>query len=115
MGEEVKEECVAFLKAVSDMMPEKCGFTPSYTVEIEGTGVKVPTEEVRKLMGEYHELTHEEKVKKMEEESEWLRNLSTGWIKKVFPYFEPSTAEFKKAREAFAHKVAEGMVSKFAA
>lgn len=114
MGEEVKDECVAFLKAVSEMMPEKCGFTPKYSVEIEGTKVEVPAEGVGKLMGEYHNLTFEEKVVKMEE-SEWLRNMSTGWIKKVLPFYELGTAEFEKARKAFAHSVAEGMVAKYAA
>ena len=115
MGEEVKDECVAFLKAVSEMMPEKCGFTPKYTVDIEGMKVEVPMEDVGKLKGEYHELTHEEKVKKMEEESTWLRNMSEGWIKKVLPFYEPGTAEFEKARKSFAHSVAEGMVAKYAA
>ena len=114
MGGEVKDECVAFLKAVSDMMPEKCGFTPKYTVEMEGTKVEVPAEEVGKLKGEYRKLSHEEKVAKMEEESEWLRKKSTGWIKKVLPFYELGTAEFEKARKAYAHSVAEGMVAKYA-
>ena len=112
--EEVSDECLAALRAASEVIGEKCKFTPSYVVDIEGTKVEIPAGEVGKLKGEYHNLTFEEKVAKMEE-SEWLRNMSTGWIRAVLPFYEPGTAEFEKARKAYAHSVAEGMVTKYAA
>lgn len=118
MGEEVvSDECLAALHAASDVIGEKCKFTPpspAKTIEIEGAKIGVPTEEVEKLKGEYGKLTFEEKVAK-EEESTWLRNMSTGWIRKVLPFLEPGTSDFEKARKAFAHSVAEGMVAKYAA
>ena len=112
--EEVSDACLAALRAASEVIGEKCGFTPSYVVDIEGMRVEIPAGEVGKLKGEYHNLTFEEKVAKMEE-SEWLRNMSEGWLKKVLPFYEPGTAEFEKARKSFAHSVAEGMVAKYAA
>lgn len=120
MGKEVDEECLAALKAASEVIGERCGFTPTppsseKTIEIEGAKIGVPGEEVEKLKGQYHKLTFEEKVAKMEEESEWLKNMSTGWIRKVLPFYELGTQEFEKARKAFAHSVAEGIVAKYAA
>ncbi len=119
MGEdEVSDTCLAALRAASEVISDKCKFTPptpAKAIEIEGVKIEAPSAEVEKLKGQYHELTFEEKVEKMEEESEWLRNMSTGWIKKVLPFYEPGTAEFEKARKAFAHSVAEGMVAKYAA
>ncbi|GAI11141.1 unnamed protein product [marine sediment metagenome] len=118
MGEEVSDECLAFLKAVSEMMPEKCkipGGPPTRTIEIAGAKIEIPSAEVEKLSGEYHELTFEEKVAKMEEESTWLRNMSAGWIGSVLPFYEPGTPEFEKARKSYAHSVAEGIVAKYAA
>jgi len=119
MGEdEISEECLAALRAASEVIGEKCKFTPpeiKKTVEIEGLKIEVPNEVAEKLKGQYHDLTFAEKVKKMEEESEWLRNMSEGWIRKVLPFYEPGTPEFEKARKAFAHSVAEGIVAKYAA
>jgi len=117
-GDEVSDACLAALRAASEVIGEKCKFTPpgiKKTVEIEGIKIEVPSEEVENLKGKYHALMHEEKVAKMEEESEWLRNMSTGWIRKVLPFYELGTPEFEKARKAFAHSVAEGIVAKYAA
>lgn len=118
MGEEVSDECLAALRAASEVIGERCkipGGSPARMIEIEGIKIETPSEEVEKLKSEYHELTFEEKVAKMEEESEWLRNMSAGWIRKVLPFYEPGTSEFEKARKSFAHSVAEGIVAKYAA
>jgi len=115
MSDEMTDECVAFMKAVTEMMPEKCGFRPATakTIEIDKTKIEVPEEEIKRLAGELHQLSFEEKVTKVEE-GPWVRNLSTGFIKAMFPWMREGTAEFDRARKSYAQKVATGMVTKFA-
>lgn len=115
MAEEMNDECLAFMKAVSEMMPNKCGFrhTTVKTIEIDKLKIEVPEEEIKRLGGELHQLSFEEKVTKVEE-GPWVRNLSTGFIKAMFPWMREGTPEFDRARKSYAQKVATGMVTKFA-
>lgn len=112
MGGEVKDECVAVLKAVLEMMPEKGGLAPNDTVEVEGAKVEVPTEEIKNLSGELHNLTKEKRIEAIKRTT-WATNTAKGWLKGMFPYLHEGTPEYKEEYESMLTKSAIGLAKKY--
>lgn len=115
MTEEVSEECLAAMRATADVLEERCKLTPMHFIDIDSVRIDVPDYVLGSLNGEYHNLSDEEKVNRMVEDSDWLKRWSTNWLERVIPesVMPPGSEAFENARLKLARDTAETMVAKF--
>ncbi|MCK4529227.1 hypothetical protein KAW18_17830 [candidate division WOR-3 bacterium] len=116
MGEEeVSDECLAALRAASEVIGEKCKFTPpspAKTIEVEGAGqLRIPVEEAReaeKILEEKRELTKEEQFRVLKET--WGKKVAAGTCTK-YAGLTPDSEAWKTCVENVSEKLARGMMT----
>lgn len=116
MGEpkEVSEECLAALRAASEVIGEKCEFTPSAvrTIEVEGAGqLRIPVGEAReaeKILEKKKGLPKEEVFKVLKET--WGKKVAAGTCSK-YAGLVPGTPAYNTCVESVSEKLARGMMA----
>jgi len=116
MGEEVvSDECLAALRAASEVIGEKCKFTPptpAKTIEVEGAGqLRIPVEEAReaeKILEEKKKLPKEEVFKVLKET--WGKKVAAGTCSK-YAGLVSGTPAYETCVESVSEKLARGMMA----